>query len=325
MSSRGRAFISGGAGFLGSHLCDRLIAEDFEVLCLDNLLTGTRENIRHLLDHPRFQFVEGDVTVPIDIAGPLRHVLHFGSPASPKDYLRYPIHTLKVGALGTHHTLGLAKAKGAAYLLASSSEVYGDPQVSPQPESYWGHVNPVGVRSVYDEAKRFGEALATAYRNTHRLDVRIARIFNTYGPRMRADDGRAIPTFIEQALRGQPLTVYGDGSQTRSFCFVSDMIEGLFRLLTRPAAPGGTDLAAPVNLGNPEEMSMRALAELITSLTRSGSPIVFEPLPPDDPRVRRPDITRATRLLGWTPGVALTDGLATTIEFFRQRLGAGAR
>jgi dTDP-glucose 4,6-dehydratase len=319
----GRVLITGGAGFLGSHLCDRLIAEGYEVVCFDNLLTGNRENLRHLLDQSRFHFVPGDITKPIAVDGPLRYVLHFGSPASPKDYVRYPIHTLKVGALGTHHTLGLAKAKAATYLLASSSEVYGDPQISPQPETYWGHVNPVGIRSVYDEAKRFAEAMATAYHHTHGLDVRIARIFNTYGPRMRPDDGRAMPTFIVQALRGAPVTVYGDGSQTRSLCYVSDLVEGLFRLVTYPRGTFPDDIAVPVNLGNPEEISVLQLAEMVIAATSSTSRIVFEPLPPDDPKVRRPDITRAGRLLRWAPRVSLADGLAHTIEYFRAAVAAG--
>lgn len=318
-----RAFVTGGAGFLGSHLCDRLIAEGFEVVCLDNLLTGSQDNVAHLLDHPRFVFLRGDVTEPLHVDGPLHAVLHFGSPASPKDYVRHPIHTLKVGALGTYHTLGLAKAKAASYVLASSSEVYGDPQVNPQPETYWGNVNPVGVRSVYDEAKRFGEALATAYHHTHGLDVRIARIFNTYGPRMRADDGRAVPTFIGQALSGQPLTVYGDGTQTRSLCYVSDMVDGLFTLLTHPAADRpDPPLSFPVNLGNPEEIRVIDLAGVIVRLTGSSSSITFEGLPPDDPKVRRPDIARAAALLGWAPRVGLEDGLQRTIEFFRRQLAA---
>ncbi len=322
----GRVFITGGAGFLGSHLCERLIAGGFEVVCFDNLLTGHRENIRPLLDHAHFRFVEGDVTLPIRIDGPLHYVLHFGSPASPKDYVRHPIHTLKVGALGTHHTLGLAKAKAAVYVLASSSEVYGDPLVNPQPETYWGNVNPVGVRAVYDEAKRFAEAMATAYHNAHGLDVRIARIFNTFGPRMRLDDGRAMPTFIVQALQGAPVTVYGDGSQTRSLCYVSDLIDGLYGLMTHPGgAPAGDDLAFPVNLGNPEEITVLRLAELVIAATGSPSRIVFDSLPPDDPRVRRPDISRAVQLLGWTPRVTLADGLQRTIEYFRMRLAAGAR
>lgn len=320
----GRVFITGGAGFLGSHLCARLLAEGLEVLCFDNLLTGSTTNIGDLLDHPRFAFVRGDVTVPMAVDGPLAFVLHLASPASPKDYVQYPIHTLKIGALGTYHTLGLAKAKGARYLLASTSEVYGDPQVSPQPETYWGHVNPVGVRSVYDEAKRFAEAMVTAYHDTHGLDTRIARIFNTYGPRMRTGDGRAMPTFIVQALQDAPVTVYGDGSQTRSLCYVSDLIEGLVRLIMRASEPA-ENLAFPVNLGSTEEVTVRHLAEMVIAATGSRSPIIFEPLPPDDPRVRRPDITRAKSLLGWEPQVSLRDGLQRTIEYFRQALAAGAR
>jgi dTDP-glucose 4,6-dehydratase len=319
-----RAFVTGGAGFLGSHLCTRLIAEGLEVICFDNLLTGSRSNLQDLAGHPRFTFVHGDVTVPIAVDGPLDFVLHLGCPASPKDYTQYPIHTLKVGALGTYHTLGLAKDKGATYFLTSSSEVYGDPQVNPQPETYWGHVNPVGVRSVYDEAKRFGEAMVTAYHNAHGLDVRIARIFNTYGPRMRLDDGRAMPTFIVQALQDAPVTVYGDGSQTRSLCYVSDLIEGLFRLIMVPrAAARSGDLAGPVNLGNPEEITMLRLAEMVIAATGSASRIVFEPLPPDDPKVRRPDIARARRLLGWSPHVTLAEGLAQTIPYFQAEVAAG--
>lgn len=321
----GRAFITGGAGFLGSHLCDRLLAEGFEVVCFDSLLTGSLGNIAHLRDHPRFTFMHGDVTEPLRVDGPIEYVLHFGSPASPKDYVQHPIHTLKVGALGTYHTLGLAKAKAAAYLLASSSEVYGDPQVNPQPETYWGHVNPVGVRSVYDEAKRFGEALSTAYRHTHGMDVRLARIFNTYGPRMRADDGRAVPTFIGQALADQPLTVYGDGTQTRSLCYVSDTVDGLFGLLTHiPAGDEDPPLSFPVNLGNPEEIRVVDLAALIVRLTGSASPITFGPLPPDDPKVRRPDISRAAAVLGWRPHVSLEDGLRRTVAYFQQTRVANA-
>lgn len=323
MSHRLRALITGGAGFLGSHLCDRLIVEGFEVICLDNLLTGSLENIRHLLDNPRFTFINHDVTKPINLDDlsrsdtQLDFVLHFASPASPKDYAQYPIHTLKVGALGTYHALGLAKAKSAVFLLASSSEVYGDPQVSPQPETYWGNVNPVGPRSVYDEAKRFAEAITIAYHNAHGLDVRIARIFNTYGPRMRQNDGRALPTFITQALRNEPLTVYGDGSQTRSFCYVDDMIEGIFRLIL----VGQTDESLNVNLGNPDEASILQLAHEIVRLSGSSSPITFYPLPPDDPKIRRPDISKARRILGWTPGVSREDGLHKAISYFQDRLG----
>jgi dTDP-glucose 4,6-dehydratase len=309
-----RVVITGGAGFLGSHLCDRFVAEGYEVVCIDNLLTGSVDNIAHLLGHRRFRFVHYDVTNYLYVEGELFAVLHFASPASPKDYQMYPIHTLKVGSLGTHKALGLAKAKGARFLLASTSEVYGDPLVHPQPEEYWGNVNPIGVRGVYDEAKRFAEAMTMAYHRYHGLQTRIARIFNTYGPRMRMDDGRAIPTFIVQALRGEPLTVYGDGRQTRSVCYVDDMVEGLYRLLL-------SEVVEPVNLGNPDEVSVLQLAEEIRQLVGANSPIVFEPLPQDDPRVRRPDIRRAQELLGWEPTVERREGLRRTIADFRKRLG----
>jgi dTDP-glucose 4,6-dehydratase len=299
---------------LGSHLCDRFVAEGYEVVCIDNLLTGSVDNIAHLLGHRRFRFVHYDVTNYLYVEGELFAVLHFASPASPKDYQMHPIHTLKVGSLGTHKALGLAKAKGARFLLASTSEVYGDPLVHPQPEEYWGNVNPIGVRGVYDEAKRFAEAMTMAYHRYHGLQTRIARIFNTYGPRMRMDDGRAIPTFIVQALRGEPLTVYGDGRQTRSVCYVDDMVEGLYRLLL-------SEVVEPVNLGNPEEVSVLQLAEEIRQLVGANSPIVFEPLPQDDPRVRRPDIRRAQELLGWEPTVERREGLRRTIADFRKRLG----
>lgn len=309
-----RVVITGGAGFLGSHLCDRFVAEGYEVVCIDNLLTGSVDNIAHLLGHRRFRFVHYDVTNYLYVEGELFAVLHFASPASPKDYQMHPIHTLKVGSLGTHKALGLAKAKGARFLLASTSEVYGDPLVHPQPEEYWGNVNPIGVRGVYDEAKRFAEAMTMAYHRYHGLQTRIARIFNTYGPRMRMDDGRAIPTFIVQALRGEPLTVYGDGRQTRSVCYVDDMVEGLYRLLL-------SEVIEPVNLGNPDEVSVLQLAEEIRQLVGANSPIVFEPLPQDDPRVRRPDIRRAQELLGWEPTVERREGLRRTIADFRKRLG----
>jgi dTDP-glucose 4,6-dehydratase len=299
---------------LGSHLCDRFVAEGYEVVCIDNLLTGSVDNIAHLLGHRRFRFVHYDVTNYLYVEGELFAVLHFASPASPKDYQMHPIHTLKVGSLGTHKALGLAKAKGARFLLASTSEVYGDPLVHPQPEEYWGNVNPIGVRGVYDEAKRFAEAMTMAYHRYHGLQTRIARIFNTYGPRMRMDDGRAIPTFIVQALRGEPLTVYGDGRQTRSVCYVDDMVEGLYRLLL-------SEVVEPVNLGNPDEVSVLQLAEEIRQLVGANSPIVFEPLPQDDPRVRRPDIRRAQELLGWEPTVERREGLRRTIADFRKRLG----
>ncbi len=310
-----RTLITGGAGFLGSHLCDRLIEEGHSVVCMDNLITGDTENIEHLfeLGQDRFRFVEYDVTDYLHVNGELDYVLHFASPAAPDDYLKYPIQTLKVGALGTHKALGLAKAKGARLLLASTSEVYGDPLVHPQPEDYWGNVNPVGERGVYDEAKRFGEALAMAYHRYHGVGVRIARIFNTYGPRMRIDDGRALPTFMSQALRGDPLTVYGDGSQTRSFCYVDDLVEGLYRLLM-------SDLTEPVNVGNPDEVTIKEFAEEIIEVTGSTSGIVYEPLPEDDPQVRQPDITTAKEQLGWEPEVDRPEGLRRTLEYFREKV-----
>lgn len=308
-----RVVITGGAGFLGSHLCDYFIARGDEVICLDNLITGSPDNIAHLFGHPNFRFICHDVTNFIYIEGEVDYVLHFASPASPMDYLRYPIQTLKVGSLGTHKALGFAKAKGARFLLASTSEVYGDPLVHPQPEDYWGNVNPVGVRGVYDEAKRFAEAMTMAYHRYHGLDTRIARIFNTYGERMRLDDGRMIPAFMTQALRGQPLTVFGDGSQTRSICYVSDMVEGIVRLLE-------SDVVEPVNLGNPDEISVLALAEEIRQLVGSASPIEYRPLPQDDPKVRQPDISRARALLGWEPRVSRAEGLRRTAEYFRARL-----
>ncbi len=309
-----RIVITGGAGFLGSHLCDSLLKQGNEVICLDNLSTGSVNNISHLLGQDRFRFCKHDVTEYIFIGQPVDAVLHFASPASPRDYLEMPIQTLKVGALGTHKTIGLAKHKGARFLMASTSETYGDPLVNPQPESYWGNVNPIGLRGVYDEAKRFAEALAMAYRRYHGVDVRIARIFNTYGPRMRPRDGRVVSNFIVQALKGAPLTVYGKGDQTRSFCYVEDQIEGLTRLLT---APPSEDIHYPVNIGNPHELTVLEIAETIIRLTNSRSRIAFEQLPEDDPKVRRPDIGRATRLLNWRPEVSLEEGLRRTIEFFR--------
>jgi dTDP-glucose 4,6-dehydratase len=305
-----RILITGAAGFLGSHLSDRLLADGHEVVGMDNLLTGRPENIAHLKDHPRFQFFKQNVTEIMVVEGPLDGVLHFASPASPRDYLELPIQTLKVGSLGTHKALGLAMAKGARFLLASTSEVYGDPLVHPQPETYWGNVNPVGPRGVYDEAKRFAEALTMAYHRYHGIDTRIVRIFNTYGPRMRPHDGRVVSNFIVQALAGEPLTVYGDGSQTRSFCYVDDLIEGIVRLFER----GDSD---PTNIGNPIEFTVRQLAEHVLRLTGSSSPIVAEPLPVDDPKVRQPDISRARRVLGWEPNVPLEQGLERTIEYFR--------
>jgi dTDP-glucose 4,6-dehydratase len=317
-----RALVTGGAGFLGSHLCDRLLAEGHEVLCLDTLLTGRLENIGHMMDQRNFRFIQSDVTKPIEVEGPLDYILHFASPASPKDYERHPIHTLKVGALGTYHALGLAKAKGATLLLASSSEVYGDPEVNPQPESYWGRVNPVGPRSVYDEAKRYAEAITMAYHHTHHLEVRIARIFNTYGPRMRLNDGRALPNFMAQALAGEPLTVYGDGSHTRSFCYVDDLIEGLYRLLAyQPNKPNEPNEPLIFNLGNPEEITILQVAREVIEMTGSRSEVIFRSLPPDDPKVRRPDITKAKERLEWEPRVSLAEGLKQTIAYFQSSLG----
>jgi dTDP-glucose 4,6-dehydratase len=307
--------ITGAAGFLGSHLTDRFLAEGHEVVGVDNFITGHPDNIAHLIGQPRFRFVQHDVTTFVYVEGPLDGVLHFASPASPIDYLELPIQTLKVGSLGTHKTLGLAKAKGARYFLASTSEVYGDPQVHPQPESYWGHVNPVGPRGVYDEAKRFAEALTMAYHRYHTVDTRIVRIFNTYGPRMRARDGRVVSNFVVQALKGEPLTIYGDGSQTRSFCFVSDLVDGLYRLFL-------SERTEPTNIGNPHEFTVRQLAEAVLRLTGSRSPLEFRALPTDDPKVRQPDITVARRELGWEPAVQLDEGLGHTIAYFRERLSA---
>jgi len=308
-----RTLITGGAGFIGSHLCERFLAEGHEVICVDNFLTGRPENIAHLIGHPRFQFIYHDVTEYLYVKGSLDYILHFASPASPIDYLKLPIQTLKVGALGTHKALGLAKAKGARFLLASTSEVYGDPQVHPQPEDYWGHVNPIGLRGVYDEAKRFAEAMTMAYHRYHGLETRIVRIFNTYGPRMRLDDGRALPTFMGQALKGEPITIFGDGSQTRSFQYVDDLVEGIFRLLL-------SDVVEPVNLGNPDEISILEFAREIIRLTGSQSSLIFKPLPADDPKVRRPDISRARKLLGWEPVVSREEGLRKTLSYFRNLL-----
>ncbi len=308
-----RVVLTGGAGFLGSHLSELLIRQGHEVVVIDNLITGRLENIASLANSPGFQFVEHDVTKPIEIQGDVDWVMHFASPASPIDYTRFPIQTLKVGALGTHNTLGLAKAKSSSFLLASSSEVYGDPLVHPQAEDYWGNVNPIGVRGVYDEAKRFAEAMTMAYHRYHGIDTRICRIFNTYGPRMRTDDGRVIPTFVVQALNGEPLTAFGDGSQTRSFCYVSDLVEGISRLMD-------SGYSEPVNLGNPGEMSIIRLAELILELSGSKSSIEFKLLPVDDPKVRRPDIRKATEILGWSPRVELKEGLGLTITWFKELL-----
>ena len=303
----------GGAGFLGSHLCDRLLAEGHSVICIDNLITGDTANITHLFGNDRFRFVNHDITNYIFIEGPVHNVLHFASPASPIDYLKLPIQTLKVGSLGTHKALGLAKAKGARFLIASTSEVYGDPLVHPQQESYWGNVNPIGFRGVYDEAKRFSEAMTMAYHRFHNVDTRIVRIFNTYGPRMRINDGRAIPAFMSQALRKEDVTVFGDGSQTRSVCYVDDLIDGIFRLLN-------STITEPVNIGNPDEIPMLQLAKEIIQLTGSSSKIVFKDLPQDDPKIRQPDITKARTLLSWTPKVNRLEGLKKTLEYFRTKV-----
>jgi dTDP-glucose 4,6-dehydratase len=306
-----RVLVTGGAGFLGSHLCDRLLAEGHEVVAMDNLVTGNLRNIAHLEKEPRFRFVRHDVTRFIQIDGDLDAVLHFASPASPIDYLELPIQTLKVGSLGTHNALGLAMAKKARFLLASTSEVYGDPLLHPQPETYWGNVNPIGPRGVYDEAKRFAEAMTMAYRRAKGVDTRIVRIFNTYGERMRPRDGRVVPALICQALAGEPMTVFGDGSQTRSFCYVSDLIDGIYRLLL-------SEEGDPVNIGNPRELSVLEFARTIQRLTGTSSAIEFKPLPVDDPRQRQPDIGKARRLLGWEPKVPLEEGLSRTIEYFKQ-------
>jgi dTDP-glucose 4,6-dehydratase len=309
-----RVLVTGGAGFIGSHLCRRLLEEDCAVLAFDNLLTGRIENVQPLLGHPRFDFEHYDVTNYLYVPGELDAILHFASPASPADFERLPIQILKVGSLGTHKALGLAKAKGARFLLASTSECYGDPQVNPQPETYWGNVNPIGIRGVYDEAKRFSEAMSMAYHRHHGVDVRIVRIFNTFGPRMQIHDGRAIPTFFCQAFRNQPLTVFGDGSQTRSFCYVDDLVEGIWRLL-------GSDYVGPVNIGNPAEMTLLEMARRIIEITQSRSSIAFEPLPPDDPKVRRPDIGLARRVLGgWEPRISIEEGLRRTRDYFAKEL-----
>ena len=308
-----RLLVTGAAGFLGSHLSDRLLAEGHDVVGMDNYITGSEANLAHLAGHPRFSFVHHDVSRFISVDGPLDGVLHFASPASPVDYLELPIQTLKVGSLGTHNGLGLALAKGARFFLASTSEVYGDPQIHPQPESYWGHVNPVGPRGVYDEAKRFAEAMTMAYHRYHGVDTRIVRIFNTYGPRMRARDGRVVSNLVVQALRGEPLTIYGDGSQSRSFCYVSDLIEGIYRLFT-------SSRVDPTNIGNPVEFTVLQLARMVKEMTGSPSEIIHRPLPVDDPKVRQPDISIARRELRWEPAVPLRDGLARTIEYFRETL-----
>ena len=307
------SLITGGSGFLGSHFCDLLLAEGHSVICVDNFITGNRDNTKHLRDRADFQLVEHDISLPLEISEDLDNVIHFASPASPIDYLELPIQTLKVGSLGTHNALGLAKAKRARFLLSSTSEVYGDPLVHPQPESYWGNVNPVGPRGVYDEAKRFAEAITMAYHRYHGLETRIVRIFNTYGPRMRPRDGRVVPAFIHQAIEGADLTVFGDGSQTRSFCYVSDLIEGIWRLLN-------SDISDPVNIGNPQELTILKFAEIIRDAAGGQSKIAYRPLPIDDPKIRQPDISLAKKHLGWEPQVALADGLERTIEFFRSRL-----
>jgi dTDP-glucose 4,6-dehydratase len=310
MGKRKRILITGGAGFLGSHLCDRFIKEGYEVIAMDNLITGNVQNIEHLFPLKEFQFYDHDVTKFIHIPGELDYILHFASPASPIDYLKIPIQTLKVGAMGTHNCLGLAKDKGARILVASTSEVYGDPLVHPQTEEYWGNVNPVGPRGVYDEAKRYMESITMAYHTFHKVETRIIRIFNTYGPRMRLNDGRALPAFIGQALRGEDLTVFGDGSQTRSFCYVDDLVEGIYRLLL-------SDYALPVNIGNPSEISLKEFAEEVLKLTGNKVKITYKPLPADDPKQRKPDITKAKQLLGWEPKVGRAEGLKITYEYFK--------
>jgi dTDP-glucose 4,6-dehydratase len=312
-----RAVVTGGAGFLGSHLCDRLLAEGWEVLGLDNLITGDEANLAHLKTNSRFHFERTDVNDPVSISGPVDYVLHFASPASPPDYLKYPIETLKVGSLATMNTLELAKAKGAKYFLASTSECYGDPDVSPQSETYWGRVNPVGPRSVYDEAKRFAEATTMAYHRYQAVDTHIVRIFNTYGPRMRLNDGRALPNFVYQALTGAPITVYGDGKQTRSFCYVSDLIDGIYKL-------SQSNEHMPTNIGNPVELTIYEFAMRVLSHFPNAPKIIFEPLPEDDPKQRCPDISKAKRLLGWEPGVGLEDGLKVTISFFKEQFAKTA-
>ena len=311
--SKKRVLITGGAGFLGSHLCDRFLKEGYSVIAMDNLITGNIKNIEHLMHRPDFEYYHSDISNYVHVSGDLDYILHFASPASPIDYLQMPIQTLKVGSLGTHNCLGLARAKNARILVASTSEVYGDPTVHPQPESYWGNVNPIGPRGVYDEAKRFQEAITMAYHTYHKLETRIIRIFNTYGPRMRLDDGRALPAFLGQALRGQDITVFGDGSQTRSFCYVDDLVEGIYRLLL-------SDYPHPVNIGNPDEISIKDFAEEIIKLTGTDQKIVYKPLPKDDPMQRKPDITKAQEILGWEPTVSRADGLKVTYKYFKDQV-----
>ncbi len=313
MSNKKRVLVTGAAGFLGSHLCDRFIKEGCEVIGMDNLLTGNIQNIEHLFPLKEFEFYHHDITKFINVPGNIDYILHFASPASPIDYLKMPIQTLKVGALGTHNVLGVAKAKNARILVASTSEVYGDPMVHPQTEEYWGNVNPIGPRGVYDEAKRFLESITMAYHNFHGVETRMIRIFNTYGPRMRLDDGRALPTFMSQALRGEDVTVFGDGSQTRSFCYVDDLVEGIYRLLL-------SDYHMPVNIGNPAEITLKEFAEEVVELVGTNSKIVYEPLPKDDPKQRRPDITKAKEILGWEPKVDRHEGLKRTLEYFKQHI-----
>ncbi|RAU82219.1 UDP-glucuronic acid decarboxylase family protein [Pontibacter arcticus] len=308
-----RVLITGGAGFLGSHLCDRFIKEGYHVIAMDNLITGNLENIEHLFKLPNFEFYHHDVSKFVHVPGHLDYILHFASPASPIDYLKIPIQTLKVGSLGTHNLLGLAKAKNARMLIASTSEVYGDPQIHPQPEDYWGNVNPVGPRGCYDEAKRFQEAMTMAYHMHHGLETRIVRIFNTYGPRMRLNDGRVLPAFLSQALRGEPLSIFGDGSQTRSFCYVDDLVEGIYRLLL-------SDYALPVNVGNPSEITIKEFAEEICKLTGVELKLEYQPLPKDDPQMRRPDIAKAQEILGWEPKVDRAEGLKRTLEYFKEKV-----
>ncbi|MBW3544445.1 MAG: SDR family oxidoreductase [Bacteroidetes bacterium] len=308
-----KVLVTGGAGFLGSHLCDRFIAEGYHVIAMDNLITGSMENIEHLMSHPDFEYYHCDVSKYVHVPGELKYILHFASPASPIDYLKMPIQTLKVGSLGTHNLLGLAKAKGARMLIASTSEVYGDPLEHPQRETYWGNVNPVGPRGVYDEAKRFQEAMTMAYHTYHGLETRIVRIFNTYGPRMRLDDGRVLPAFVSQALRGEDLTIFGDGTQTRSFCYVDDLVEGIYRLLL-------SDYPHPVNIGNPGEITIGEFAEEIIRLTGTDQKVIYKPLPQDDPKQRQPDISVARELLGWEPKYSRAEGLKPTLEYFKKKV-----